>query len=263
MKVEAAARLASARPSSSKNRNLMPYRSVSIGSEFDTTTNTNTNTTTSSQEDTAVFLLLSMSKIVKQEIQEDASLFDNDDDEDMEEQDDQHTTLLTRRLHTQSPTSDEERFTWNRVRTVSIDSPPQVPHAVVAAAAAVSASMMAAALPSGVAAQHLRLPNFVSPTTSPAVARAGRPLRKTSLRLCQKKRKQLKLPKMANSSTVPHHSHPSPSTTTTTAIISTTPSGLSDAKELKKKALQFSAARGTTLKKILRKKFSWKNYPGM
>jgi hypothetical protein len=103
------------------------------------------------------------------------------------------------------------------------------------------------------ATQHLRLPNFVSPTTSPAVARAGRPLRKTSLRLCQKKRKQLKLPKMManNTSTVPHHSHPSPSTTTTT-ITSTTP-----------EALQFSAARGTTLKKILRKKFSWKNYPGM
>jgi hypothetical protein len=188
----------------------------------------------------------------------------------MEEQDeDQHTTLLTRRLHAQSPTSDEERFTWNRVRTVSIDSPPQVPHAVVAAAAAVSASMMAAALPSGVAAQHLRLPNFVSPTTSPAVARAGRPLRKTSLRLCQKKRKQLKLPKMANSSTstsstVPHpHPSPSTTTTTTTTISSTTPSGLSDAKELRKKALQFSAARGTTLKKILRKQFSWKNYPGM
>jgi hypothetical protein len=57
---------------------------------------------------------------------------------------------------------------------------------------------------------------------------------------------------MANSNSTVPHPHTSPSTTTTT-ISSTTPSGLSDAKELKKKAL----------KKILRKKFSWKNYPGM
>jgi hypothetical protein len=224
MKLEAAARLS--RPSI-----MMPYRTVSIGSEFDTTTRIANPCPT---EDEAVFLLLSMSKIVKQEIQDDASLFDSDDDSSkasrnstMDVSHEEHLNLLTPRIHTRSPTSDDERFTWNRVRTVSIDSPPQVFSGMIAPPPKAGANNMT----------HLGLPNIVSPMNSPAVR--GRPLRKTSLRLCQKKRKQLKLPKITQ-----------PTTT------------VSDAKELKKKALQSSAARGTTLKKILRKKFSWKNYPG-
>ena len=35
-----------------------------------------------------------------------------------------------------------------------------------------------------------------------------------------------------------------------------------DIKEHKQQAIQASVAKGVTLKRIMRKKFSWKNYPG-
>jgi hypothetical protein len=78
----------------------------------------------------------------------------------------------------------------------------------------------------------------VSPTTTP-VSRGRQCLRKTSRRLSKKaKRDFLKFPK------IPQLSQNS------------------DIKGQKKKALQGSVTKGKTIKKILRKKFSWKNYPG-
>jgi hypothetical protein len=78
----------------------------------------------------------------------------------------------------------------------------------------------------------------VSPTTTP-VSRVPQCLRKTSRRLSKKaKRDFLKFPK------IPQLSQNS------------------DIKGQKKKSLQGSVTKGKTIKKILRKKFSWKNYPG-
>lgn len=78
----------------------------------------------------------------------------------------------------------------------------------------------------------------VSPTTTP-VKRGRQSIRKTSRRLSKKaKRDFLKIPK------VPQLSQPVDSTGQL------------------KKSLQRSVAKGKTIEKILRRKFSWKNYPG-
>eukprot|EP00980_Cylindrotheca_fusiformis_P010670 scaffold2381_cov128-Cylindrotheca_fusiformis.AAC.11 len=77
----------------------------------------------------------------------------------------------------------------------------------------------------------------VSPTTTP-VKRGGRSLRKTSRRLSQKTKKESRsLPKMPQ-------------------LYQN-----ADVRGQKKKGLQGCDTTGRTLKKILRKKFSWKNYP--
>jgi hypothetical protein len=167
-----------------------------------------------------------MSNIVSKEIMNNAYIFDDDD----LSKDSRSTTssienmMMKPRLGRQSPTNTgDDQFTWSRVRTVSIDSP------------------LSQALPKHPEAisMSLGIPAIVTPMSTP-IAR-GRPVRKASQRLSQKARRDhlhLKLPKM-------------PQLQPTT-----------DVKEHKKKALQTSVAKGLPIKKILRKKFSWKNYPG-
>lgn len=154
-------------------------------------------------------------------MKENAYVFDDDDSSKDSSTSSRMQYLLTPRTSSQSPTySDDDRFTWNRIRTVSIDSP--LNHGLSKQPEAIAMS--------------LGNPAIVSPMGTP-VGR-GRPVRKASLRLSHKaKREHLKLPKIPQL----------PPTT--------------DAKEHKKKALQTSVAKGVPIKKILRKKFSWKNYP--
>jgi hypothetical protein len=211
MKQEAAARLSLLSPS---------FRSVSIGSEMELATNL---LKPRPLDDEAAELLLSMSNIVSKEIMNNALIFDDDDDSSKDSRSSARSTtenLLTPSLahHQTSTNSLDDRFTWNRVRTVSIDSPLHL-------------------YQSDEIAVSLGNPAIVSPMNTP-VGR-GRPVRKASLRLSHKaKREHLKLPKM-------------PQLITTISV-----------NDHKKKALQASVAKGTPIKKILRKKFSWKNYPG-
>jgi hypothetical protein len=198
-----------------------PFRTVSIGSEMELPRNLFQR---ASSENEAVSLLLSMSNIVSKELMSNADIFDDDDDssKDSRSSTNSNENFGTPTAACQSPTHDEDdRFTWNRVRTVSIDSPVNQGLSKQSEATIMS----------------LGHPAIVSPMSTP-VGRY-RPIRKASLRLSQKARREhLKLPKI-------------PTLPTTT-----------DVKEHKKKALQSSVAKGTPIKKILRKKFSWKNYPG-
>ena len=217
-------------------------RTVSIGSDFDVYEQEIPN---KPSEDAAAMLLLSMSNIVSQEIKTNATCLYEDCIDDEDSNPDAPGTVevthgfnengLTPRMSTRSPTSsddDDDRFTWNRVRTVSIDSPLSIGRATMSATP--TSNMM------------LGDPAIVSPMNSPLMR--DRPVRKSSLRLSHKaKRDHLKLPKIPQ---VPSH------TTTTTAddVV---------VKDRKKRTLQTNVApRGATIKKILRKKFSWKNYPG-
>lgn len=219
-----------------------PFRSISIGSEFDLPTPFISKLNPS--EDEAARLLLSMSNIVSQEILNDDHVFDDDHDDnddysihDDENEDDNDynsckeemstssyssENLLTSRMTTQSPThSDDDRFSWNRVRTVSMDSPVHPIQTRILE----------------VATMRLKEPALVTPIGK------GRPIRKASLRLCQKAKQEqkLNLPKMPQLQEKIE---------------------CKETKELKKRALQYNVAKGQTIKKILRKKFSWKNYPG-
>ena len=177
-----------------------------------------------SSENEAARLLLSMSNIVSKELMSNADIFDDDDDssKDSRSTTSSNENLLTPSAACQSPThAEDDRFTWNRVRTVSIDSPVN----------------QGLSKQSEVTIMNLGNPAIVSPMSTPVGK--YRPIRKPSLRLSQKARKEhLKLPKI-------------PQLPTATYV-----------KEHKKKSLQSSVAKGTPIKKILRKKFSWKNYPG-
>lgn len=191
-----------------------PYRSVSIGSEAELLT-TSSRFLKLSTENEAANLLLSMSNIVSEEIKTNSCVFDDKDDDnssrDITGSPSHHNEMCLTPRATSLMNNDENLFVWNRVRTVSIDSP--------------NASVTSSGNPA-----------IVSPMNTPSKNR------KPSRRQSQKaKRDLLKMPKMPQ-----------------------LPS--SDLKSHKKKALQAaikaSLAKGKTMKKILRKKFSWKNYPG-
>lgn len=189
-------------------------------------------------EDDAANLLLSMSKIVTNEIKNNSHAFDDEGDFCTGDASSssfhatrQENLLLTPRERSQSPTEcDAERFNWSRARTVSIDSP------------------LHAGLLTPKASNDHHLENFglalgrpalISPTSTP-IGR-GRPVRRASLKLAQKsKRDHLKVPKLPPMAPV-----------------------TVDVKEYKKKALQNCVAKGAKIQTIGRKKFSWKNYPGM
>lgn len=187
-------------------------------------------------ENKAAQLLLSISNIVTREMKCNAYIFDEESHQDEEScKDDSRSSTSSQDNWLLSPTKancpsqthyDDENFHWNRVRSVSIDSPlhmylsPPKPNV-----------------------EPLRMPLarpvLITPTSTP-VGR-GRPIRKATLKLAQKsKREQLKLPKMPQMSPV-----------------------TMNVKDHKKKALAASLAKGMRLKTIGRKKFSWKNYPGM
>lgn len=185
-----------------------PYRKVSIGSVAELPTKL---LKQESSENEAASLLLSMSTIVSDEMKSNDHLFDDESDS--------HSAMSTSTAHSiESPTTpttadDSALFVWNRVRTVSFDSPRR---------GAVSPRSLA----------------VVSPTNTP-VGKDHHSVRKTSRRISQRtNRDSIRLPKMPQ-------------------LVQ-----IAEVKGQKKKALQGSVAKGITIKKILRKKFSWKNYPG-
>lgn len=189
-------------------------------------------------EDDAAKLLLSMSDIVNNEIKNNAFVFDDegdhcsrDDSSRCSHESNQESLLLTPRQLNESPTHcDNERFNWTRVRTVSIDSPLHT--------SLLTPKAMDEDFPQTCSLSLVR-PALISPLSTP-IGR-GRPLRRASLKLAQKiKQDYIKLPKLPQ-----------------------LPPVTVDVNEYKKKALQASLAKGMKIQTIGRKKFSWKNYPGM
>lgn len=186
-------------------------------------------------EDDAAQLLLSMSNIVSNELKNNAFVFDDEADNcsmddasrNSHASNEENVRAASREL-SQSPTHTDDRFKWSRVRTVSIGDSP------------LHTSLLT---PKKFNEEHhesltLGLPALISPNCTP-IGR-GRPIRRASLKLAQKvKRDHLKLPKLPQ-----------------------LPPVSVDVKGYRKKALQAALAKGSKIKTIGRKKFSWKNYPG-
>jgi hypothetical protein len=113
---------------------------------------------------------------------------------------------------------DDALFAWNRVRTVSMDSPTGHASAV----------------------ERMSPPSLTLPAIVTPVSTRLRTMRKPSLKLTpRKKEHNVKFPKL------PQLLQPMPSVL-----------------DHKRKTMEICAANGTSLKKIMRKKFSWKNYAG-
>jgi len=200
-------------------------------------------------EDDAAQLLLSMFKIVTNEIKNDSHAFDDEGDKttpyyssDTDSSvggeslaDNQENVLRLTLLDVISP--EETSSSWSRVRTISIDSPqhhgllpPQLPEDEEWENRPTLAS--------------LGLPTLISPQTTP-IGR-GRPLtmRRIGLKHSQKAKRR-DIPK--------EQQRPKPPQL---------PPVSSDIKEYKKKAIATSIMKEVPIKKIGRRKFSWKNYPG-
>ena len=185
-------------------------------------------------EDEAAQLLLSMCNIVTNEIKNDSHAFDDEGDKYCSSDDDsirdsvadyQEKVCVTPREGCA-----EGSLSWSRARSISIDSPqhhgllpPQLPDEEWDKRPTLAS---------------LGLPALISPSNTP-IGR-GRPLRRASLKLAQKAKKEcLKVPKVPQ-----------------------LPPVISDIKQYTKKALKTGNAKGLAIKTIGRKKFSWKNYPG-
>lgn len=128
--------------------------------------------------------------------------------------------------HTDESSKDEG--SWKRLRSVSIDSPvPESPKVI-------------RSLTSGTA-------NLVTPLTTPVLVRGLKlPMRKARLRQAQRAKKERR-PSNAKK-------------TNTTAVVA--PPLAADAADDKKRSLKAVVVpKGKVVKTILRKKFSWKNYP--
>jgi hypothetical protein len=186
-------------------------------------------------EDDAAQLLLSMSNIVTNEIKNDSHAFDDEGDKYRSSDDSSSRASIEGNdenlLLTPPEGRYEESHSCTRARSISIDSPqhqgllpPRLPDEDLEDRPTLAS---------------LGLPALISPNNTP-IGR-GRPLRRASLKLAQQiKREHLKLPKLPQ-----------------------LPPVVSDIKQYKKKALKFCHAKGLSIKTIGRKKFSWKNYPGM
>jgi hypothetical protein len=163
-----------------------------------------------SSENEAASLLLSMSEIVSDEIKNNSCLLDDlSTDENLILQS-KRTTLVVPQGITQWDNSDGQ-FTWNRVRTVSMD---------------------ASSVNSSPVHQVLNL------STNRHEKRSNRLLRKSKGRDAEKRARHL--PKLPHLRATSDKSLP---------------------KGQKKKSVNSNIGRRKSLKKILRKKFSWKNYP--
>eukprot|EP00934_Nitzschia_sp_Nitz4_P007021 Nitzschia sp. Nitz4//scaffold45_size130396//12977//14086//NITZ4_003429-RA/size130396-snap-gene-0.134-mRNA-1//-1//CDS//3329552338//7011//frame0 len=176
-------------------------------------------------EDEAAQLLLSISRIVSKEIQCDHSVLQGDDDSTKSDARSVPDTksLQTPNLASVSPThEDDTKHRWNRIRSVSIDSPTPINTLLSPKSEPLTIS--------------LGRPALISPNCTPV---ARRPIRSAALKLSKAKDEHLKLPKMP------------PMVTASPVTV----------KDIKKKALAASIARGKKLMTIGRKKFSWKNYP--
>jgi hypothetical protein len=177
-----------------------------------------------SHENDAVRMLLSMSTIVSKEMMENAYIFDDDDESG------------------KSKSDAEDNENGLAMGTTLCSSPSHSDNDLFAWSRVRTVSMDSPhshGLPMHLDAGSLSLgnPAIVSPTSTPITR--GRPLRKASLRLShQAKKEHVKIPKMPQL-----HER-------------------SSVNEHKKRALEACVAKGTSMKKILRKKFSWKNYPG-
>lgn len=164
-----------------------------------------------SSENEAASLLLSMSDIVSDEMKNNACLLDDLSSDDALVLQSKRTQLFVQEGHTQCDDSDGH-FTWNRVRTVSMD------------ASSVNSSF-------GHQGSHL--------LTKKHEKRSNRVLRKAKGRFSDNRDCiHLKSPQLPAASEKHFF------------------------KGQKKKPFHSNVGRRKSLKKILRKKFSWKNYPG-
>ncbi|CAB9501474.1 expressed unknown protein [Seminavis robusta] len=122
---------------------------------------------------------------------------------------------------------------WKRLRAVSIDAPPESPP--VALKPGILSSIKASGRSSTFA-------NIVSPLSTPVLLKPSKlPMRKAKLRQSQKAKRNKKKPN-------------------TTPLAP--PAKMEAAEDNKKRSLKpVAVPKGKTLKTILRKKFSWKNYP--
>lgn len=175
-----------------------------------------------------------MSNIVTNEIKNDSHAFDDEGDKYCSSDDRSLQGAVTGNqenlLLTPPEGCSEGSLNWTRARSISIDSPqhhgllpPRLPDEEWGNRPTLAS---------------LGLPALISPSNTP-IGR-GRPLRRASLKLAQKaKRDQLKVPKLPQ-----------------------LPPVISDIKQYKKKALKMGQTKGLAIKTIGRKKFSWKNFPG-
>lgn len=126
----------------------------------------------------------------------------------------------------------EHQGSWRRLRTVSIDSPaPESPRVLTTISNAASDAV-----------------NIVTPLTKPVMVRAHKlPVRKARLRQSQKAKRERRSSGGGGGSKKP---------STTTSVVA---SEVADDKKRSLKAVV--VPKGKVVKRILRKKFSWKNFP--
>ena len=204
-------------------------RSISIGSEIDLSP---VPLPQDPEEKEGVQLLLGMASIVNKEIaSKSTSEIFNDDDEYDDEQD--HTLQTSNPIIMRSSTDSPSRFmgddendpyAWTRTRTVSIDSP----------GGHLNSSPRTL----------LNFPAIVTPVGT------KRHPRKASLKLItahKGKKEQVKFPKLPQI-----HHHPQQELPNQQSV-----------EDHLQKALKVSKEKGIPITTIMRKKFSWKNYPGM
>jgi hypothetical protein len=212
----------------------LSHRKVSIGSDMDIFP---VQLPQDPEEKEGILLLLGISTIVKKEMASNSAVFDEDEpDESDRLQLDQYLSTLYKRSLARSPSSplqDENPFAWSRARSVSMDSPK-------------SHTSSPKHIPSN--SLSLSLPAIVTPV-GPSRLRSTR---RTNKRLvCHKgKKEKVRLPKLPQL-----HRRP---------LQLQQPQGAEKSiQERHRKAVKLTIEKGVPITTIHRKKFSWKNYPGM
>jgi hypothetical protein len=215
---------------------------LSIGGE-----NNNALFTKASVRDQAV-LLLSIADIAKSEINSDGLSKLWVDDEDLPKfpklsgqanvSDFKWLTPRTETLKDLIMDTSSDHYPSNRVRAVSIEYSPEQ-H---------SSRFERATSPFSLGAPQESNANIVSPEVSP-LSNRRLPFRKQSLRLSHKARKEHLLSSSSPMSSDDEEEGPARTVS------------FADTNSKKSKPLQPATAKGVIVKKILRKKFSWKNYP--
>jgi hypothetical protein len=210
------------------------HRKVSIGSDMDIFP---VQLPQDPEEKEGIFLLLGISTIVKKEMASNTEIFEEDEpDESDRLQLDQYLSTLPKRSFAGSPSShldDENSFAWSRARTVSMDSPKS--HC---------------ASPKHVPSNplSLSLPAIVTPVGPSRL----RNTRRTNQRLLphKGKKEKVKLPKLPQLHRQQQQLQQQQETEECVL-------------EHRRQAVKMSVDKGIPITTIHRKKFSWKNYPGM
>lgn len=203
------------------------HRKVSIGSDMDLSP---IKLPQDPEEKEGILLLLGMSNIVKAEMASNTEIFHEDESTESDRpQLDEYLSYLNKRAITGSPSSlmddSENRYAWNRARTVSIDSPKS--HAC--------------------SPKHIALPPIVSPSGPSRLRNSRKPTLKITP--CKGKKESVKFPKL------PHlHRHQQQ--------LQQQQQGEESVQEHHRKVLKVSSEKGIPVTKIHRRKFSWKSYPG-